>query len=186
MALVSLPCFLFLAAGSPHQAFGPVNFGMGNKALAEAHKRFEKEIGSPTTHFTAEAVRKHFVNPGRRYTARLESRDSSVRVFFEFKSAPTISEVDVYSIQAPARDAESVKGAWEVFQDIGDCKLPRVGQRGAFPSIEQIAVGQEVVTDKWEGEGIRIELLVKAVTDPILPDPVYCAILRATEIQAGK
>jgi hypothetical protein len=187
LALVAILGLFFVAAGTNHQAFGPIHFGMNRDATSKADLRLlvEMQKDQGDRHFTAATARRHFISTGKRYAARLEAKDKSVEILMEVKCEPALSEVTVSSNKMPQRDADKLKDAWEVFQDIGDCKLPRAGQRGVFPAVDQIAVSREVVTDKWEGEGIRIELLLKSVTDAALPDPLYLAVLRATEIAPG-
>jgi hypothetical protein len=186
--LFALVPIAFLAASSNHQAFGPIHFGMRGGAYVGAQTQLLREMHS--THkdaFTAATARKYFVTNANRFAPRLEAKDSSIAVVMETKPAHPgvegpVSEISVSSAKQPAATFSSLKEAWEVFQDIGDCKLQRVGPRGQFSRMEDIALGADVVTDTWEGEGIRIELLLRAVADPANPDTQYETVLRATEI----
>lgn len=161
---------------------------MKGEALSKAQTQLSRDMAyAHLAPLTAATVRQFFIVKGKRFTGRLEAKDSTIPVAMEMKPRGAeqgmipVAEIAVVSKKQPAPSFEELKIAWEVFQDIGDCKLPRKGSRGTFPAMDAVGAGREVITDTWEGEGIRIELLVKSVADPVLPDPSYMAVLRATE-----
>jgi hypothetical protein len=184
--LAALPLLFLAAAASRHQAFGPLKFGMPAAPAAQALFGFthNKMVN------TAE-IRKGFVSNGTIRIGRNTSADSANQVFVTFKAEPFVNQVSASTKWGRAESFNTyVKQAWENLQDIGDSKFKRIGEKGVFPPIENInPANKEVVTDTWEMEGIRIELLV-TYSDPatqpgataISGPPSYNAILRATEI----
>lgn len=204
--LLALVPIVFLAAAQQHQAFGPIRFGMTGEAFralgqlqteifrsapANERVRMANDKSLYRLHFTAAVARKYFVSNGSKFTPRLAAKDTSVPATIETKPAHPaqegpLTEVSVVSDKQSASTYGDAKVAWEVFQDIGSCKLSRVGNAGVFPALEQFGgTAQDIVTDTWEGEGVRIELVMRAAADPVTTAMQYFAVLRATEIAQG-
>ena len=187
--IVALP-LLFLGAtfATPrHQAYGQLRFGMPAPQAAT--------VMTSITHskmvLMADA-RRNFVTSGVLRVARDPAFEQACRVSVAYQAEPFVNRVTVASGGQPADRYDSyVQSVWDNFQDLADAKFRRVGEKGTFPGIEKLgSETKEVVTDTWEMEGIRIELMV-VYRDPIPQlvnpgPPTYWSVLRATEIAPPK
>ncbi|HSI10710.1 MAG TPA: hypothetical protein VK961_01640 [Chthoniobacter sp.] len=184
LILISITC---LGAGLPHQAFGPLHFGMSAPAAKAAREQMR-----PRDSLTAADVRKQFVTTGAMRISRVSAADTSYPVYLAYEASPVLTTLVISSQgQGAAGYSSALKAAWEDFQDIGDCKFHRVGAKGILPPIESLSVANpDVITDTWQMEGVRVELSVHYM-DPsqspgAAPGPVrYSVVLRASEATAA-
>lgn len=190
LLIAALP-LLFLAATSSlprHQAFGPLRFGMGTNEATTAFGRISTR-SKDHHHMTLAEARTQFVTPGNgTRLARNPDFERGCPVFVAYKADPLLKWVTIGSNGKSAQEYDGVlKQVWENFQDLGDCKFKRVGEKGVMPKIDGFGDQAELVTDTWEVEGVRIELSIHCIDPSKYPEaapgaPYYSAVLKATEI----
>jgi hypothetical protein len=195
--LALAPVALLASSSLPHhQAFGPLRFGTSEKEAEEIFRHIHH--GKDPHAMTAAEARLLFVTSGGLRLSRTEEIDRVLPVYVWFHANPMVDQISVQSVPVKSAEYNSVKKAWEDFQDLGDCKFQRKSEKSPFPQIEAvdseplepISKTKSVVTDTWEIEGIRIQLVVQyvdpaATTFAIVP-PMYRAALIATEITPQK
>lgn len=184
-ALVPLLC---LAASSRHEAFGPLHFGMTAPVANAAMGQLEQSARLKRKDIDAADVRSHFVVSGTKTAPKVTTKDAAVgTVQVTFRAEPVVTEVEAMSTARPTiAEGATARAAWEVFQDIADAKFTRVGKKGEYPAPETFnETTKEVVTDTWESEGIRIELIERCMPDRANTQMSW-VVLKATEIAPAK
>jgi hypothetical protein len=155
VALLGFLSLFFAAAGSRHQAFGPVKFGMTESECSTllAQLGARKKLG-----FDASDVRTHFLSSSTKRTSRFAGQENATLVRIGYNANPKLvgitasSQVDAY---------DKLKQPWEVLRETADCKFKRVGAPAELPGVEEIKGSPTgVVTDTWEFDGITVKLSV--------------------------
>jgi hypothetical protein len=196
-AICSLPLVLTAASSlQRHQAFGALRFGMSEKEAQDVFQHIHH--GKDPHSMTAADARPLFVTNGALRVSRMSDYDRALPVFVAFHAAPFVDQVSIDSLPKTAAEYDGLKKAWEDFQDLGDSKFLRRGEKGTFSAMATVDAApldpathtKTVITDTWETEGVRIELAVQYVdpsaTTYMTVPPRYRVALIATEAAPTK
>lgn len=179
--IVALLSLLFISAGSRHQAFGPIKFGMTQEECTNliSQLRARKKQG-----FDATDLRNHFVCSNTKRQSSLITKESGTSIRISYEANPRLTRL---SAATTAETYDQFKQAWEVMRETADCKFKRVGDPAELPSIDEMkSTPGGIVTDTWEMDGITVKLHVyffdaKKTYLISSTGEVYEASLRATD-----
>lgn len=170
-ALLSGLPLLFLGSAAPdHSALGPLRFGSTEISADHAVSTLEQErrLQGKSDVITAEVLRKHFLYTGTRpgTPGKLAGKDNMLKLRIDYKCQPKLTEVSFRDRQVhPAGEWDmAIKETWELLRDVCESKFQRPPHAipGEWPTMDSLPESGFTATDKWEYEGIKIELGIQA------------------------